>query len=292
MGPWVHGGWEDPPADALGQISFGSNTSAFFEDEIALPFFRHYLKGAPDPDLPAAYVFETGKNEWHKESSWPPPTASQKRLYLRPNRQLSFEVPEENAAYDEYVSDPNRPVPFFAGKTTEMAQKYMDADQRFVSNRKDVLVYQTPPLESDLTVAGPISPSLFVSTSGTDSDFVVKLIDVYPDRGQGSLNGYQQLVRGEPFRGKFRDSFETPRAFRPNEVQQIRFTMPDVYHCFRKGHRIMVQIQSSWFPLVDRNPQTFRDIPSAQPADFQKAFERIYHSRQMPSAIALEVADR
>jgi putative CocE/NonD family hydrolase len=290
MGPWVHGGWEDPPGDSLGAISFGSKTSVFFQDTIALPFFRHYLKGAPDPDLPAAYVFETGENEWHKESSWPPPRVTGKRLFLHGGGQLSFDRPQlSSEPYDEYVSDPNHPVPYFPNKTTEMARQYMDADQRFVSRRPDVLSYQTAPLQDDVVVAGPISPSLFVSTSGTDSDFVVKLIDVYPESGQEKLNGYRELVRGEPFRGKFRDSFETPRAFPPNSVQQIRFDMPDVFHRFRKGHRIMIQIQSSWFPLVDRNPQTFTDIPTAAAAAFQKATERVFHSPESASFVRIPV---
>ena len=289
MGPWVHGGWEDPSANALGDIEFGSNTSEFFQTQIALPFFRHYLKGAADPNLPAAYVFETGRNTWHKESCWPPPNISERRFYLRTEGRLSLDAPANDGKYDEYISDPAHPVPFFAGHTTGMAQRYMDADQRFASRRQDVVTYQTEPLGADVTIAGPVSPSLFVSTSGTDSDFVVKLIDVYPKDGNKKLDGYQQLVRGEPFRGKFRKSFEIPEAFHPGEVQRIRFDMPDVYHCFRKGHRIVVQIQSSWFPLVDRNPQSFGDIPTARPAEFQKAIERLYHSPEAASFIALPV---
>ena len=292
MGPWVHGGWEEPPGNALGDVSFGSNTAEFFQSEIALPFFRHYLKGATDPALPAAYVFETGSNIWRKESSWPPPNVEKEHLYLHAQGKLDSHLPGLEPEYDEYVSDPAHPVPFFNGKTTEMARTYMDADQRFVSHRKDLLVYETAPLEEDFTVAGPVSPSLFVSTSGTDSDFVVKLIDVYPRTGDKKLDSYQQLVRGEPFRGKFRNGFEVARPFPPGHTEEIRYEMPDVYHCFRKGHRVMVQIQSSWFPLVDRNPQTFRDIPTAQPADFQKATERVYHSPLAASSVELLVEKR
>jgi hypothetical protein len=170
-----------------------------------------------------------------------------------------------------------------------MNREYMVADQRFARQRPDVLTYETAPLLDDLTVAGPISPTLFVATSGTDSDFDVKLIDAYPEEPGTPLAGYEQLVRGEPFRGKFRHSFERPEPFKPGERQQIRFTMPDVYHCFEKGHRIMVQVQSSWFPLTDRNPQTFTNIPTATPGAYVKATERIYRSRDAASHIELTI---
>jgi putative CocE/NonD family hydrolase len=289
MGPWVHGGWSGRGGEKLGDISFGSDTSQFFRDEIELPFFRHYLKDAPDPDLPKAYVFETGKNAWQKKDQWPPPDATATRLYLQAHRGLATKAPADASGFDEYVSDPNNPVPFFNKPTLMMAREYMDADQRFVQMRPDVLTYESEPLEADETIAGPVSPSLFVSTSGSDSDFVVKLIDVYPPEASGALSGYEQLVRGEPFRGKFRKSFEHPNAFKPGEIQEIHFTMPDVYHCFQKGHRIMVQIQSSWFPLVDRNPQTFTNIPTAKPSEFVKATERIYRSSQAASFIEVMV---
>ncbi len=294
MGPWAHGGWNSGRGDKLGDISFGANNSLFFHDEIELPFFRHYLKNAPDPDLPKAYVFETGTNIWRKKDQWPPANASPQRLYFAAHGQLSEQAPREKpgeneSAFDEYMSDPSHPVPFFSKPTLEMNAEYMDADQRFVRGRADVLTYETTPLSHDITVAGPISPALFVSTTGSDSDFIVKVIDVYPSDAAGVLSGYEQLVRGEPFRGKFRNSFEHPEPFRPGDVQQIHFTMPDVYHCFRKGHRIMVQIQSSWFPLMDRNPQTFTDIPTAKPSDFVKATERIYRSKNAASFIELNV---
>jgi uncharacterized protein len=267
MGPWTHGAWA---------------RSEFFRDEIEFPFFQHYLKDAPNPALPKAYVFETGRKIWQKQEQWPPPGSVPKTIYLRANRQLSFDQPMEESGFDQYESDPGNPVPFFPKPTLEMAREYMNADQRFVQNRPDVLSYQTELLGSDLTIAGPISPSLFVSTTGTDSDFVVKLIDVAPD-------GSEELVRGEPFRGKFRHSFEHPEPFQPGAVERIHFTMPDVYHCFGKGHRLMVQIQSSWFPLVDRNPQTFTEIPQAKPADFVKATERIYRERNAPSSLEVKV---
>jgi uncharacterized protein len=289
MGPWVHGGWESSKGEKLGDISFGSNSADFFRDEIEFPFFRHYLKGAEDPKLPQAYVFETGKNAWQRKDQWPPSDAVPHRFYFHAHRELTEHTPAEASGFDEYVSDPNHPVPFFAKPTLEMARQYMDADQRFVQSRPDVLSYETEPLKQEMTIAGPITASLFVSTSGTDSDYVVKLIDVYPDNAGKSLSGYEELIRGEPFRGKFRKSFERPEPFRPGEIQRIHFTMPDAYHCFQKGHRIMVQVQSSWFPLVDRNPQTFTNIPTAKASDFRKATERIYRSSSAASFIEVNV---
>jgi len=289
MGPWVHGGWNRAPGDKLGDLTFGSNNSTFFQDEIELPFFRQYLKNAAPAALPKAYVFETGKNVWRKEEQWPPANVTTRKLYFQAGGKLSFAPPTQPTGFDEYISDPANPVPFYSKPTLSMAREYMDADQRFAQSRPDVLTYETDPLEQDLTVAGPISPTLFVSTTGTDSDFDVKLIDVYPENAGDSLSGYEQLVRGEPFRGKFRNSFEHPEPFKPGEVAQIQFAMPDVYHCFQKGHRIMVQVQSSWFPLTDRNPQTFTDIPNAKPADFQKATERVYRSSDRASFIGLNI---
>jgi uncharacterized protein len=289
MGPWVHGGWARSPGDKLGNISFGANTSEFFRDEIELPFFNHYLKNAPDPHLPQAYMFETGKNIWKRHEHWPPAHAAPQRLYLSAHAGLAVIPPAEASAFDEYTSDPNHPVPFYSKPTLDMARPYMDADQRFLQNRPDVLSYVSQPLDHDLTIAGPISPSLFVSTTGTDSDFIVKLIDVYPGDAPGSLSGYQQLVRGEPFRGKFRQSFEHPTPFQPGKIENIQFSMPDVYHCFLKGHRVMVQVQSSWFPLADRNPQTFTDIPNATPSQFVTATERIYRSKDAASYVEVNV---
>lgn len=289
MGPWFHGGWGRSPGSKLGDISFGSNTSEFFRDEIELPFFRHYLKDAPSHALPKAYVFETGKNIWKKQQEWPPPNSRPEHFYFRANGVLSQEAPVEPVAFDEYASDPNNPVPFFAKPTFRMEREYMDADQRFVRKRPDVLSYETRPLAEDVTVAGAISPNLFVSTTGTDSDFDVKLIDVYPDDAAGGLAGYEQLVRGEPFRGKFRHGFETPERFQPGEKQEIRFTMPDVYHCFQRGHRLMIQVQSSWFPLTDRNPQTLCYIPSASKDTYVKATERVFRSKDAASFIEVNV---
>jgi putative CocE/NonD family hydrolase len=295
MGPWWHGGWANAAGDRLGDITFGANTAEFFRDHIELPFFQHYLKGASDPNLPKAYVFETGQNQWHREDQWPPSDVRPRRFYLEDKGSLANDPPAASIGYDEYTSDPAHPVPFVNKPTIDVTRKYMDGDQRFAGERPDVLTYETGPLQQDATISGPVSASLFVSTSGTDSDFDVKLIDVYPAKqntkaAADDLSGYQQLVRGEPFRGKFREGFVHPVPFTPGKMQQIRFTMPDVDHCFRKGHRIMVQVQSSWFPLTDRNPQTFTNIPTAKPADFRKATERIYRAKNAASFLEVDMA--
>jgi hypothetical protein len=315
VGPWVHGGWARYNGEHLGRVEFAANTGEYYRKNILFPFFEHYLKGAPDPKLPKAYVFETGTNVWRQYSAWPPKDAERKTLYFLANGGLSFDAPTSGAAFDEYVSDPARPVPFVSYAALNVPQEYMLSDQRFADKRTDVLTYQTPVLEEDVTIAGPISPRLFVSTSGTDSDFDVKLIDVYPpdfpdskqdatrpeDRDKPrtdvslptfAMGGYQQLVRGEPFRGKFRHSFEKPEPFTPGKMEEINFTMQDINHTFRRGHRIMVQVQSSWFPLTDRNPQTFVNIPDAKASDFVKATERVYHSKEQASGIEVEVVPR
>jgi uncharacterized protein len=311
VGPWVHGGWARYDGERLGRADFASKTADFYRTNIVFPFFEHYLKDAPDPKLPKAYVFETGTNVWRRYSAWPPKNAASRILYLQRDGGLSFEAPKDDSpAFDEYVSDPAKPVPFVNYSDPDVPQEYMVSDQRFAASRPDVLVYETPVLQEDVTVVGPVSPQLFVSTSGTDSDWDVKLIDVYPqdypdskpDQPQEDRNrrtdvglpsftmaGYQQLVRAEPFRGKFRHSFEKPEPFTPGRVEQVDFTMPDVNHTFRRGHRIMVQIQSSWFPLTDRNPQIFVDIPDAKPSDFVKATERVYHTKAQPSGIGVLV---
>jgi uncharacterized protein len=303
-GPWPHYVWSVVDGHKLGHVDFGSNTAAYFRAKIQFPFFEQYLKGAGDAKLPKAYVFETGTNVWRQYASWPPAGTQAKTLYFHEAGKLSFDEPRANG-FDEYVSDPNKPVPFVGYTTIDVPQEYMDSDQRFASKRTDVLTYETEPLQQDVTVAGPVEPKLFVSTSGTDSDFDVKLIDVYPNDYPEpkdtpskendvqvppyEMAGYQQLVRGEPFRGKFRHSFEKPEPFTPGKMESIDFTMSDVNHTFRRGHRIMVQVQSSWFPLTDRNPQTFTDIPNAKPSDFVKATERVYRQSGAASGVVLTV---
>jgi putative CocE/NonD family hydrolase len=307
IGPWSHGGWAALDGQRFGRIAFSSKTAEYYREHVIFPFFEQYLKGNGDPKIPEATVFETGTNVWRQYASWPPPNAQKRMFYFHAGGRLSFDPPsEQDQGFDEYVSDPQRPVPFIGYAATDVPQEYMASDQRFAAKRPDVLVYATEPLESDITVAGPVSPRLHVSTTGTDSDFVVKLIDVYPveypqfqpEAQQPrtdvilpveTMSEYQQLVRGEPFRGKFRKSFERPQPFTPGQVTEINFEMPDVNHTFRRGHRIMIQVQSSWFPLVDLNPQTFVTIPEATAADFKKATERIYHSKSAPSGIAVQV---
>jgi putative CocE/NonD family hydrolase len=309
MGPWTHGGWSRNDGDALGDVRFGQKTGVFYREQIELTFFRHHLKGAKDPGLPEAYVFATGSNQWHTLDAWPPKDARPLAMFFRPHGALTVVPPtDEGAAFDEYASDPRRPVPSCEAMAPGMNQDYMVADQRFASRRPDVLVWETEPLAEDRTVAGPVTARLHVSTTGTDADFVVKLIDVYPadapdpeppasrpgtrarpGASYTRMAGYQQLVRGEPFRGRFRKSFSKPEAFVPGQVEPIEFALPDVFHTFKRGHRLMVQVQSSWFPLVDRNPQTFVPIGRARPEDFQPATHRVWRTKAAPSGITLLV---
>lgn len=306
IGPWSHGGWGRFDGARFGRVDFGSKTGEFYRERILFPFFENYLKGNGETKLAPVSVFETGTNVWRQYSAWPPAKARSRTMYLHAGGRLSFDPPaEKEPAYDEYVSDPRKPVPFIGYSTTSVPQEYMVSDQRFAAKRPDVLVYQTGPLENDVTIAGPILPHLQVSTTGTDSDFVVKLIDVYPveyPEADGppqprpdvvvpveSMGEYQQLIRGEPFRGKFRNSFERPEPFKPGETTAVNFEMQDINHTFRRGHRIMIQVQSSWFPLVDLNPQTFVDIPNASPSDFKPATERVYHSKSAASGIEVGV---
>lgn len=311
MGPWSHGEWSTPDGDRLGNMNFDAKTAQYFRENFELPFLKHFLKGGGEEgssaedktgdqfNLSEANVFETGTNQWRYFDSWPPKKVVDKTLYLHADGRLSFDPPtdEESAPYDEYVSDPAKPVPYIGYIALNPPAEYMVDDQRFAATRPDVLVYQTDVLKEDVTLAGPITASLQVSTSGTDSDFVVKLIDVYPgdfpnpdpNPTNVQMGGYQQLVRGEPMRGKFRNSFEEPEPFVPGQTTLVQWTMPDVFHTIRRGHRIMIQIQSSWFPLVDRNPQTFCDINQATADGFQKATERVYHSPEAVSQVRVEV---
>jgi putative CocE/NonD family hydrolase len=297
MGPWFHGGWSRSDGDALGDVRFGSKTGEFYRENIELPFFNYYLKDKAALKLPEAYVFETGSNKWKTYEQWPPASAHAESIFLGANGKLSFTPTGDASAFDEYISDPSKPVPFINNINIGMTREYMVDDQRFAAKRPDVLVYQTDVLTEEVTIAGPITASLFVSTSATDSDFVVKVIDVYPDNAPDNqpnptgmrMGGYQMLVRGEPTRARFRNSFERPEPMTPNKVEKIEYVMPDVNHTFLKGHRMMVQIQSSWFPLVDRNPQKFVDVYKASDTDFQKAIERVYRSGRYASHLKLSV---
>ena len=308
VGPWWHGGWARSEGESHGRVTFGQKTSVRYREEIELPFFLHHLKGGPDPKLPEATVFETGRNLWRSFDAWPPREAKATSFRLGSGGALAADAPPAGSAVAaEWVSDPAKPVPYVESVEIGMDADYMTADQRFASRRPDVAVWQTPPLDGDVTVAGPVEVSLSVSTSGTDADWVVKLIDVWPDDvpveawewtprnawdekpTRSKLGGTQQLVRGEPFRGRFRKSLSAPEAFVPGKVETVAFAMPDVLHTFRRGHRIMVQVQSSWFPLVDRNPQTFVPIRSAKESDFRPATMRVHDGAQSPSRVVLPV---
>jgi putative CocE/NonD family hydrolase len=302
MGPWSHGGWLRTFGSELGDTSFGFPTSDTYQP-LELAFFRHHLKGAPDPHLPEALVFETGANRWRSLDAWPPRAARQARLYFGAGGVLSFDppAPSSPAGFDEYVSDPARPVPYTQEMTPRWSKGYMTEDQRFAARRPDVLVYATPPLERDVTLAGPLEAELYVSTTGTDADFVVKLIDVQPgklpgwskadeDADKRDRGGQQILVRGEPFRARYRDSYTTPAPLVPGQVTRIAFAINDVFHTFQRGHRIMVQVQSSWFPFIDRNPQKF--VPSiyrASAADFVTATHRVHRGPAAPSALRVGI---
>lgn len=297
LGPWTHGQWARGDGEKIGDIHFAAKTSIYYRDHIEFPFFNYHLKNKGDGKFPAAWLFETGTNQWRTYDAWPPKPAAQKRLYFHAGGKLSFEPPTANDAFDEYLSDPNKPVPYVSYITQEMSGSYMTSDQRFASTRPDVLVYETEPLEEDITITGPVSPEIFFSTTGTDTDLVTVLIDVYPgdfpdpkpNPTKVKMGGYQQMVRGEPFRAKYRNSFEKPEALTPGKREKISFAMPGVSHTFRRGHRIMVHIQSSWFPLVDRNPQKFINIPDAKREDFQKATIRIYRAKGAASGLQVNV---
>jgi len=297
MGPWYHGGWVRSTGSSFGDIEFGQTTSTYYQENLELPFFKHYLKGEGDFNAAEANIFVTGSNEWKKFNTWPPKDTETKNLYLQPNGKLSFEKVQRTDSWDEYVSDPNSPVPYQDGVQTGRTREYMIDDQRFAARRPDVKVYQTDTLTEDITLTGPLLANLVVSTTGSDADYVVKLIDVYPENFPNPtpnpkgliMGGYQMLVRGEIMRGKYRNSFEKPEAINPGEITKINYTLPDVAHTFKKGHRIMIQVQNSWFPLADRNPQKFMNIYEAEPADFQKATHRIFHDVHNSSSLTITV---
>jgi uncharacterized protein len=285
MGPWSHGGWARGTGERLGNAVFGQKTSDFYQKEIEYPFFEFYLKDKGKMDLPDAYIFETGSNQWTKYASWPPRnTQKVKYFFQEDNGLIANNVPSngknKNTSLHSYTSDPNKPVPYTEDVHLGRTREYMTDDQRFAARRTDVVVYETEILQTPLTVTGEITAELQVILKSKiktkhllDADFVVKLIDVYPDTLKGKENGvplagYQMLVRGEIFRGKYRNSFENPEGFKSGKVENVKFELPDVAHTFLPGHRMMIQVQSSWFPLSDRNPQQFLDIYQAKDADF------------------------
>lgn len=302
MGPWFHGGWGGRSnGDYMGNIRFGSRTSEYYQQQIEIPFFNFYLKlKGTVHDIAEANIFFSGANEWRTFDQWPPHNATNKDLVIKWDGRLSFDndanvfKPEDkakrSASYSEYISDPAHPVPYTEDVHLDRTREYMTDDQRFASRRTDVLSFSSDVLTDDVTLAGPLVADLMVSLSTTDADFVVKLIDVFPDdfkydekefgAGNGKdypMGGYQMLVRGEIMRGKFRNSFSVPEPFVPGKITEVKYTLPDVAHTFKKGHKIMIQVQSSWFPIADRNPQTFTDIYHCNDSDFQKSTIRIYH---------------
>ncbi len=301
-GPWVHGGWANSTGEMVGNVAYGPSPSAWYQQHIEAPFFKSYLKdanpGAAMASLPEATVYEGGTNQWRTFDAWPPKQAQEKTLYFQPNGKIGFEQPIAGPEFDQFLSDPAHPVPFSEATTVGMTREYMTDDQRFASRRPDVLTYQTDVLTSPLTLAGPIQALLQVATTGSDADWVVKIIDVYPDNTPDNprlnpnvhLGGYQQMVRSEVMRGRFRNSFSKPEPFTPGQITAVPFTVQDLMHTFQPGHRLMVQVQSTWFPLVDRNPQKYVDnIYNADEADFQTATHRLYHAPGHASQLVLKV---
>ncbi|MBL8271919.1 CocE/NonD family hydrolase [Steroidobacter sp.] len=292
-GPWRHGGWRAEDGSSLGPVKFGSATSEYYQNEVVFPFFQRYLKDRGDWAEPEAVMFETGNNAWHRFEQWPPKAAVAQNLYLQQGGGLSLTKPAQTdaAACDEYVSDPAKPVPYTSEISNTVSNTWRIEDQRPMSIRPDVLAYRSEPLAQDVTIAGPIGVELFASTTGTDSDWVVKLIDIHPNDAQ-ELPGYQLPVGMEIMRGRYRNSFSKPEPMKPGEVTPIRFDILDKFHTFKKGHRIGVQVQSSFFPYIDRNPQQFVNIYRAKPEDYVKATQRVCRSASFASHLVLPVLKR
>jgi hypothetical protein len=304
-GPWNHGGWMRRDGSVLGRIKFGDNTAKYYRQKIQAPFFAHYLKDKDVWDVPEAVVFETGTNAWQVYDEWPPRRLTEDRgLYFREGGRLSFEPPatDDGPAFDSYVSDPARPVPYRPRPIEPTYDPrgsgwptWLVGDQRFAHLRPDVLSWETEPLAEDVTVTGRITARLFASTSGTDSDWVVKLIDVYPEDypAEPSMGGFQLMIANEVFRGRYRKSFEKPEPLAPGRVAEFPIDLHAADHRFLKGHKIMVQVQSTWFPLIDRNPQTFvENIFLAKASDYRPATQRVYRSKERPSCIVLPIRVR
>jgi len=301
-GPWNHGGWGHGPGKSLGEIPFGSDTAAYFRQHIEAPWFAYWLKDKGALPLKEALLFQTGSDNWVQFDSWPPRQAQTRNLYLRENGKLSFDPPKTISAdaWDSYVSDPAHPVPY-RHRPIDMTYPedhpggwytWLVQDQRFVDDRPDVLTWQTDDLTEDVTLAGQVTAKLFASTTGSDSDWIVKLIDVYPQKypDDWKLSGYELMISDEIFRGRYRESYERPEPLKPDEVTPFTIDLHTQDHVFKKGHRIMVQVQSTWFPLYDRNPQKFvPNIFEAKESDYQEATQRIYRSKRFPSSIEIMV---
>jgi hypothetical protein len=304
VGPWNHGGWFSGPGRTLKNLDFGSNTGEYFRKNIQARWFAYWLKSKGPLNFGRIQLFQTGSNDWKAYDQWPPQGAQERRLYLHASGEASFEPPAEapanGEAFDSFVSDPHRPVPYRErpipetyGGSPGWSTWHVD-DQRFAESRPDVAVWQTKPLDSDVTVAGDVIADLFASTSGTDSDWIVKLIDVYPSSvpQDPPMGGYELMIAADVLRGRFRNGFEKPEPVKPDEPVEYRVDLLSHDHVFRKGHRVMIQVQSTWFPIIDRNPQKFvPNIFEAKESDFQAATQRIFRSKLRPSAVILPVVN-
>ncbi len=301
-GPWNHGGWSHGTGQSLGPIPFGSDTALYLRQKIEAPWFAYWLKNRDSLPLKEALLFQTGSDTWVQFDSWPPRNAQMRSLYFREDGNLSFDAPTSDSAqaFDSYISDPAHPVPY-RDRPIDMTYPadhpggwytWLVQDQRFVDNRPDVLSWQTAELKEDVTLAGQVTAKLFASTTGSDSDWIVKLIDVYPEKfpEDWKLSGYELMIAGEVFRGRFRNSFEKPEPLTPGVITPFTIDLHTASHVFKKGHRIMVQVQSTWFPVIDRNPQKFvPNIFEAKESDYQKATQRIYRSKRFPSSVEISV---
>ena len=303
MGPWFHGGWSKGDGSFLGNVRFGSKTSNYFQENIEIPFFNYHLKGKGNIDqLAEASIFFSGENKWRSLATWPPKEMTPTPIYFNDHSVLSFSKSATQNSSTSYVSDPSKPVPFTEDVLEGRTREYMTDDQRFASRRTDVITFKTSVLENDLTLAGTVIADLKVAISTTDADFVVKLIDVFPDgfaydtltyssdkENEYLMDGYEMLVRGEIMRGRYRNSFEKPEAFEPNKITTVKFELPDIAHTFKKGHRLMIQVQSTWFPLADRNPQQFIDIYHCEDKDFIKSEINLFHDVNNASNVVLPI---
>ncbi|HEY6219769.1 MAG TPA: CocE/NonD family hydrolase, partial [Gemmatimonadaceae bacterium] len=301
VGPWNHGGWNRADGQKLGNIDFGSPTSKYFRDSIQAPFFAYYLKDRGPLRQPEAITFESGSNRWRTYDAWPPKRGvTPRQLYFHPGGKLSFETPRDTGQlFDSYVSDPAHPVPYRMRPIQATYDRrgsgwstWLTEDQRFVHNRADVMSWETEPLTDEITIAGEVIADLFAATSGSDADWIVKLIDVYPQEVPGDIkmSGYQFMVSNEVFRGRYRAGFEHPTPLTPNKVAEFKYSLHGQSYRFQKGHKIMIQVQSSWFPIIDRNPQTFvPNIFQAKASDYRPATQRVYRSSQFPSRVTLPV---
>ena len=303
MGPWFHGGWSRGFGANLGNVRFGTKTSEYYQQNIEIPFFNYYLKNKGDASkIAEANIFFTGENNWKTFDAWPSKRVENTPIYLNQNQTLSFLKPSINNSSSKYTSNPNKPVPYTEDVHLNRTREYMSDDQRFAARRTDVLVFETELLQNDITLAGTIIADLKVMLSTTDADFVVKVIDVFQNdfkydtsycckgvKNEVEMAGYQMLVRGEIMRGRFRNSFEKPEAFKPNTIETVKFELPDVAHTFKKGHKLMIQIQSSWFPIFDRNPQQFVDIYKCNDADFIESEIKVFHQSDNSSSIILPI---